>query len=94
MLLAIGQMIFLDVTSSCKSVINTGIQRTTRKIFAELRRRHAVTAICWERANGRSWRAPFVYYPTRWRGPNGTAILFWRSFIGGYFANAFGSKTN
>jgi len=47
MLLAIGQMIFLDVTSSCKSVINTGIQRTTRKIFAELRRRHAVTAICW-----------------------------------------------
>jgi len=53
MLLAIGRMIFLDVTSSCKSVTNTGIQRTTRKIFAELRTRHAVTAICWNLGAGR-----------------------------------------
>ncbi len=40
-------MLFLDVTSSCKSAKSTGMQRTTRKIFTELRQRHAVTPISW-----------------------------------------------
>src|SRR5437868_11471366 len=38
---------FLDVTSSCRSVQNTGMQRMTRKIFAELSGRTAVTPVCW-----------------------------------------------
>jgi glycosyltransferase involved in cell wall biosynthesis len=45
-------MIYLDVTSSCVSVQNTGIQRVTRKIFAELSRRVAVTPICWNGIGG------------------------------------------
>jgi glycosyltransferase involved in cell wall biosynthesis len=45
-------MIYLDVTSSCVSVQNTGIQRVTRKIFAELSRRVAVTPICWNEIGG------------------------------------------
>jgi glycosyltransferase involved in cell wall biosynthesis len=40
-------MIYLDATSSCRSVQNTGMQRMTRKIFAELSRRTEVTPICW-----------------------------------------------
>jgi glycosyltransferase involved in cell wall biosynthesis len=40
-------MLFLDVTSSCKSAKSTGMQRTTRKIFTELRKQHAVNPICW-----------------------------------------------
>ena len=40
-------MIYLDVTSSCKSAKNTGIQRMTRKIFAELGQREAILPICW-----------------------------------------------
>jgi glycosyltransferase involved in cell wall biosynthesis len=40
-------MICLDVTSSCRSVQNTGMQRMTRKIFAELSGRMAVTPVCW-----------------------------------------------
>src|SRR5205807_6759289 len=39
--------IFIDVTSSCRSVQNTGMQRMTRKIFTELSRRTEVTPICW-----------------------------------------------
>lgn len=39
--------VFIDVTSSCRSVRNTGMQRTTRRIFAELTARVPVTAICW-----------------------------------------------
>jgi glycosyltransferase involved in cell wall biosynthesis len=40
--------LFVDVTSSCRSVQNTGMQRMTRKIFAELsRRRSEVRPICW-----------------------------------------------
>jgi len=43
-------MIYLDVTSSCKSEQNTGMQRMTRRIFAELEQRVEVTPICWNRA--------------------------------------------
>jgi len=39
--------IFIDVTSSCRSVQNTGMQRMTRKIFAELTRFTHVHPICW-----------------------------------------------
>jgi glycosyltransferase involved in cell wall biosynthesis len=42
--------IFIDVTSSCRSVQNTGMQRMTRKIFAELSRGTHVRPICWNRA--------------------------------------------
>jgi glycosyltransferase involved in cell wall biosynthesis len=38
--------IFLDVTGSCRSVKNTGVQRVTRGIYAELAARASVTAIC------------------------------------------------
>ena len=43
--------IFMDVTSSCTSVQNTGMQRMSRKIFGELSRRQgiAVRPICWNR---------------------------------------------
>lgn len=41
--------IFIDVTSSCRSVQNTGMQRMTRKIFAELSKHAPVTPICWNR---------------------------------------------
>jgi len=39
--------IFIDVTSSCRSAQNTGMQRMTRKIFAELRRSTDVHPVCW-----------------------------------------------
>src|ERR1700738_3488875 len=39
--------IFIDVTSSCRSVQNTGMQRMTRNIFAELSRPSHVHPICW-----------------------------------------------
>ncbi|MEY2481344.1 MAG: hypothetical protein QOI04_2271 [Verrucomicrobiota bacterium] len=39
--------VFIDVTSSCRSGRNTGMQRTTRRIFSELSKRVSVTAICW-----------------------------------------------
>src|SRR5438270_1702558 len=42
--------IFIDVTSSCRSVQNTGMQRMTRKIFAELSRFTHVRPICWNAA--------------------------------------------
>jgi glycosyltransferase involved in cell wall biosynthesis len=41
--------IFIDVTSSCTSVQNTGMQRMTRKIFTELSKRAPVTPIYWNR---------------------------------------------
>lgn len=40
-------MIYLEVTTSCKTVRNTGIQRITRKLFQELRARVPVTPISW-----------------------------------------------
>jgi len=39
--------IFIDVTSACRSAQNTGMQRMTRKIFAELSRRAPVHLVCW-----------------------------------------------
>jgi glycosyltransferase involved in cell wall biosynthesis len=39
--------IFIDVTSSCRSVQNTGMQRMTRKIFSELSRLTHVRPISW-----------------------------------------------
>jgi glycosyltransferase involved in cell wall biosynthesis len=39
--------IFMDVTNACRSSQNTGMQRMTRKIFAELSRRVNVHPICW-----------------------------------------------
>src|SRR5436853_7825549 len=42
--------IFIDVTSSCRSMQNTGMQRMTRKIFAELSRFTHVRPICWNAA--------------------------------------------
>lgn len=42
--------IFIDVTSSCRSSQNTGMQRMTRKIFAELNQRLDVQPISWNTA--------------------------------------------
>jgi glycosyltransferase involved in cell wall biosynthesis len=39
--------IFIDVTSSCRSVQNTGVQRMARKIFSELSRFTHVRPISW-----------------------------------------------
>jgi glycosyltransferase involved in cell wall biosynthesis len=44
--------IFLDVTGSCRSAKNTGVQRVTRGIYAELATRASVTAVCWNRVGG------------------------------------------
>ena len=42
--------IFIDVTSSCRSGQNTGMQRMTRRIFAELNQRLDVRPISWNTA--------------------------------------------
>jgi glycosyltransferase involved in cell wall biosynthesis len=39
--------VFIDVTSSCRSSQNTGMQRMTRRIFAELNQRLEVRPISW-----------------------------------------------
>src|ERR1700730_8022273 len=41
--------LFIDVTNSCRSVRNTGMQRMTRRLFAELEQRLPVTPLCWNR---------------------------------------------
>src|SRR5215472_6253848 len=41
--------IFIDVTSSCQSSRNTGMQRMTRQLFAELEARVPITPFCWNR---------------------------------------------
>jgi glycosyltransferase involved in cell wall biosynthesis len=41
--------ILIDVTGSCRSAKNTGVQRVTRGIYAELAARGSLTAICWNR---------------------------------------------
>jgi glycosyltransferase involved in cell wall biosynthesis len=41
--------LFIDVTNSCRSARNTGMQRVTRRLFAELERRLPVTPVCWNR---------------------------------------------
>jgi glycosyltransferase involved in cell wall biosynthesis len=39
--------VFIDVSGSCKSVKNTGIQRVTRQLFAALSAETPVTPVCW-----------------------------------------------
>jgi glycosyltransferase involved in cell wall biosynthesis len=56
-------MIYLDATSSCRSVQNTGMQRMTRKIFAELSRRTEITPICWNQI-GKCYQ---TLGPTEWK---------------------------
>ncbi len=46
-------MIYLEVTTSSKSVRNTGIQRITRKIFQELAARVSVIPVSWNKINRR-----------------------------------------
>jgi glycosyltransferase involved in cell wall biosynthesis len=41
------EMIYLDVTSSCRSAQNAGMQRMTRKIYVELSTRVDITPLCW-----------------------------------------------
>jgi glycosyltransferase involved in cell wall biosynthesis len=41
--------LFIDVTNSCRSARNTGMQRMTRRLFAELEQRVSVTPLCWNR---------------------------------------------
>jgi glycosyltransferase involved in cell wall biosynthesis len=41
--------VFIDVTDSCKSAKNTGVQRVTRQLFAALSLQTSVTPICWNR---------------------------------------------
>ena len=41
--------LFIDVTNSCRSARNTGMQRMTRRLFAELEQRMSVTPLCWNR---------------------------------------------
>jgi glycosyltransferase involved in cell wall biosynthesis len=41
--------VFIDVTSSCQSSRNTGMQRMTRQLFAGLEARVPVTPFCWNR---------------------------------------------
>src|SRR5438128_2078282 len=50
-------MVYVDVTSSCKSSRNTGMQRTTRKIFAELSKRIPLTTVAWNLV-GRTYQRP------------------------------------
>ena len=42
--------VFIDVTGACRSPLNTGMQRMTRRIFAELDRRLNVQPISWNKA--------------------------------------------
>lgn len=41
--------LFIDVTNSCRSARNTGMQRMTRRLFAEVEQRLSVTPLCWNR---------------------------------------------
>src|SRR5262249_26962089 len=64
--------IFIDVTSSCRSPRNSGMQRMTRQLFAELTARAPVTPLCWntlgnfyQRLGSREMaylRTPFRHY--------------------------------
>lgn len=64
--------LFIDVTNACRSARNTGMQRMTRRLFAELEGRMPVTPLCWNRLGhfyhllaDREWnflRAPFRDY--------------------------------
>jgi glycosyltransferase involved in cell wall biosynthesis len=41
--------LFIDVTNSCRSARNTGMQRMTRRLFAEMEQRASATPLCWNR---------------------------------------------
>src|SRR5215472_2582810 len=41
--------LFVDVTNSCRSARNTGMQRMTRRLFEELERRVSAIPLCWNR---------------------------------------------
>src|SRR6266705_6602697 len=41
--------VLTDGTSACKSARNSGIQRITRQLFAELAARFPITPLCWNR---------------------------------------------
>jgi len=41
--------LFIDVTNSCRSARNTGMQRMTRRLFAELEQLLPVTPLCWNK---------------------------------------------
>jgi glycosyltransferase involved in cell wall biosynthesis len=84
--------IFIDVTSSCRSVQNTGMQRMTRKIFAGLSPQTPVRPICWNTTGNfyiklgetehRFLTRPFevrshAMARPEWRGENSLAE-FWR----------------
>jgi len=68
----VAMKLFIDVTSSCRSARNTGMQRMTRRLFVELEQRISVTPLCWNRLGHfyhrlapREWnflRAPFRGY--------------------------------
>src|SRR5690348_5196726 len=40
-------MIYFDATGACKSAKNTGMQRTSRRIYSELARRVPIVPIAW-----------------------------------------------
>jgi glycosyltransferase involved in cell wall biosynthesis len=44
--------VLIDVTGSCRSAKNTGIQRVTRRIYTELTAWTSVLPICWNRIGG------------------------------------------
>ena len=46
-------MLFIDVSSSCKSAKNTGMQRMTRGLYRHLAERVPVRPICWNRMGKR-----------------------------------------
>jgi glycosyltransferase involved in cell wall biosynthesis len=41
--------LFIDVTNSCRSPRNTGMQRMTRRLCAEMEQRASATPLCWNR---------------------------------------------
>ena len=45
-----GRVIYLDVTSSCKSPMNTGVQRVVRGLYRVAVRRRRVTPLLWDPA--------------------------------------------
>ncbi len=77
---------YLDVTSSCKSPMNTGVQRMVRGIFAGMRRRVDVTPLLWSpklnsycRLTAREKQflvKPFARHPTPAAKPEKLATRF------------------
>jgi glycosyltransferase involved in cell wall biosynthesis len=70
--------IFIDVTNSCRSARNTGMQRMTRRLFAELEQRMSVTPICWNRLGHfyhRLGDRESVYLRTPFQGYNRAVAL-------------------